>query len=60
MQYFQKAGSSRISDMTLKMTKTITKTKTKAKRKTKTKTKVLKRLNKCYTFENQRVQGYKI
>ena len=46
--------------MTLKMTKTITKTKTKAKRKTKTKTKVLKRLNKCYTFENQRVQGYEI
>ena len=40
MLYFQKAGSSRISDMTL--TKTMTKTKTK--------TKVLKRLNICYIF----------
>ena len=41
MLYFQKAGSSRISDMTL--TKTMTKIKTK--------TKVLKRLNICYIFE---------
>ena len=39
MLYFLKAGSSRISDMTLTMTKTMTKTKTKTKKKTKTKTK---------------------
>ena len=53
MLYFQKAGSSRISDMTLTMIKTMTKTKTK--------TKVLKRL-KIYAifFEKQREQGYQI
>ena len=36
--YFQKAGSSRISDMTLTGTRTETKTKTNTKTKTKTKT----------------------
>ena len=44
--YFQKAGSSRISDMMLTMTKT--------------KTNVLKRLNVCYVFEKQGVYVYQI
>ena len=61
MLYFRKAGSSRISDMTLtgtrRETKTKTNTKSKTKTKTKTKTKVLKRPNICYIYEKQGVQG---